>query len=186
MVFSCLNSAYKIEADVFTAWMRTLTRVPESVLWLLHTHQYTENNLVLQAKKSGVDKTRIIFVPTLPKREHLQRLSKSDLALDTTPVNGHTTTVDCLWAGVPVITTIGTHFASRVSASCLKAVGLPQLITSNLSQYENLAVDLATHPQKLLRLKSRLRQQIKSCPLFDTKQYTRNLEMAFFQMHHAL
>ena len=179
IVFSSFNMPYKIEEEVFLAWMKILKAVPKSVLWLFSTNSDTNTNLHAQAKDLGILPDRIIFATRLPKEFHLARVGLGDIALDTPPVNGHTTTVDCLWAGVPVITTEGSHFASRVSQSVLTAVGLSELVTPNLKDYAKLATDLATHPQKLRRLKIKLQKNIKTKPLFDTRTYTRDLEKAY-------
>ena len=106
----------------------------------------------------------------------------ADLALDTRIVNGHTTTSDALWAGVPVITLMGGHFASRVSASILTAIGLPELITHTLEQYEALAVHLAQHPGELETMRQRLSENRLTKPLFDTPRFAKNLETAYKEM----
>ncbi|OGC92359.1 hypothetical protein A2899_03505 [Candidatus Amesbacteria bacterium RIFCSPLOWO2_01_FULL_49_25] len=173
--FCSFNQSYKTEPPVFKVWMNILKRVPESRLWLW-AEGHAPKNLRLQSLQLGVNPSRILFAGKLPPDQHLARLSRADLALDTTPVNGHTTTLECLWAGVPVVTTLGTHFASRVSASILTSAGLPQLITKNLKSYEDLAVNLATHPQKLPQVS-------KSSALFDTKQFTLDLEQAYLSIN---
>ena len=118
----------------------------------------------------------------MPKEEHLARLQYSDLCLDTRIYNGHTTTSDALWAGVPVITLKGGHFASRVSASILTAVGLPELIKNELWEYESLAVELANSPERLLSIRKKIEKNRLEEPLFDTMRFVRNLERAYQEM----
>ncbi len=131
-VFCCFNQDYKIEPVMFDCWMRILQRVPDSILWLMIRHDAAKKHLRTEAKARGVNPDRLIFLEKLSKQEHLTRLKMADLALDTRIVNGAATTSDALWAGVPVITLLGTHFASRMSASLLSAVGLPELITRSI------------------------------------------------------
>ena len=120
----------------------------------------------------------------MPKDQHLGRHRLADLMLDTRIYNGHTTTSDALWAGVPVISLMGSHFASRVSASILKALGLPELITHTLEEYEKLSVRLALDSAELKMLRKKLAKNQTIHPLFDTRRYVRNLEKAFSQMWH--
>lgn len=181
-VFCCFNESYKIEARLFDVWMSILRQVSDSVLWLLDTSADTSENLRRQAEKRGVASERLVFAPKIPKQHHLARLRFANLCLDTWMVNGHTTTSDALWAGIPVVVIFGTHFASRVSASLLSAVGLPDLIADSPASYEAMAVRLATHAEELRKLKKRLKDNQLRMPLFDTHRFTRNLESAYQRM----
>jgi protein O-GlcNAc transferase len=181
-VFCSFNRSYKIDPVMFDVWMRILQQVPESVLWLLFSNKTAEENLRREAVDRGVQSERLISARMLPKDAHLARLRCSDLALDTRIVNGHTTTSDALWAGVPVITLQGGHFASRVSSSALSAIGLPELITHSLEEYEALAVQLAHNPAELQELRQRLARNRLVTPLFDTPRFVRNLESAYKEM----
>ncbi len=178
-VFCSFNTDYKIEADAYRLWMNILRRVPGSVLWLLVNTVEARRNLRHEADRQGVDPERILFAAPLPKANHLARLKLADLGLDTFTVNGHTTTSDALLADVPVITMAGRHFASRVAASILISVGLEELIVNNFSEYENLATTLAHDPKKIGRLKQKLRSNKKIYPLFNTRRFVRNLEVAY-------
>ncbi len=180
-VFCSFNQPYKIEPVMFDVWMNILRQVPNSVLWLLWRSQLTENNLKKEAQKRGIHPNRLIFAPKVPKDEHLARHKLADLALDTRIYNGHTTTSDALWAGVPVIAMIGTHFASRVSSSILNAVGCP-LIARNLQEYQDFAVRLANNPNELNMIRQKLAKYRLTQPLFDTPRFARNLENAYRQM----
>jgi len=181
-VFCSFNGPNKIEPVMFDVWMRILLKVPGSILWLLKVNEIAEKNLRREALSRGVNPERLVFSEGLPKSEHLARFKLADLALDTRIYNGHTTTSDALWAGVPVVTLKGRYFPARVSASILGAVGLPELVTHSIDEYETLAVRLANHFNELKELKQKLAKNRLTEPLFDTPRFTRNLEKAYKQM----
>jgi predicted O-linked N-acetylglucosamine transferase (SPINDLY family) len=114
--------------------------------------------------------------------DHLARLGMADLFLDTLPYNAHTTAMDALWAGLPVLTCMGESFAGRVAASLLRAAALPELIVDSLAAYEGLALALARDPAALAALKEKLHRNRDTAALFDTKRFTRNLEAAYSAM----
>jgi protein O-GlcNAc transferase len=181
LVFCSFNQSYKIEPAMFHIWMRILQQVPDSVLWLQGGGETAIKNLMREAELKGVKAERLVFGEKLPKSEHLRRLQLADLGLDTHIVNGHTTTSDALWAGVPVIAVQGNHFASRVSASLLTAIGLPELITETLEEYEALAVKLGSNPNDLKAIRKKLSKHRQTKPLFDTPRFTRDLESVYKQ-----
>jgi predicted O-linked N-acetylglucosamine transferase (SPINDLY family) len=181
-VFCAFHQSYKIDPIMFNSWMKILKAVPDSVLWLLKNNDCAQQYLRSGAAENGIDPQRLVFAPRLPKGEHLGRHNLANLMLDTRIYNGHTTTSDALWAGVPVVALAGNHFASRVSASILNAIGLPQLITSTLEGYEKLAVRLALDPSELSLWQKKIAENRSTHPLFDTRRYARNLENAFIQM----
>ena len=178
-VFCCFNNNYKIVPDMFDIWMRILQAVPGSVLWLFQDNLTVKENLVREAEQRGIPGSRLVFAQRLPLDEHLARHSAADLFIDTLPYNAHTTASDALWAGLPVLTLAGQAFAGRVAASLLTAVGMPELITHTPQQYEELAVHLATHPEELSALRSRLQGLRTQSPLFDGKRFTQDLEKAY-------
>ena len=178
-IFCSFNTEYKIEPVMFNCWMDILKRVPDSVLWLLKTGDEMVDNLKNEAEKRGVEKNRLVFAKRLSKEKHLKRSRLADLALDTRIYNGHTTTSDALWAGLPVITMPGNHFASRVSASILKAADLSELIVENLTEYEKLAVDISLSKNKLISLKSKVKNNKEIAPLFNTPLFAENIEKAY-------
>ncbi len=178
-VFCCFNANFKITPDVFAIWMRLLSSVPGSVLWLMQNHPEAAANLRLSAQAAGLDPARLVFAPPLPVTDHLARHRLADLFLDTFNYNAHTTASDALWAGLPIVTLPGDGFASRVAASLLDAVGLSELITDSPAEYEALALALAQDPQRLSALKSHLNRGRMSFPLFDTDLFCRGLEAAF-------
>jgi protein O-GlcNAc transferase len=178
-VFCCFSQHYKYDPETFACWMRILRAVPGSVLWLAGGLPYAERRLRQAAEQHRIPGKRLIFAPRIPKPEHLARLALADVALDTLTVNGHTTTSDALWAGVPVITTLGGHFASRVSASLLGAVGVGELAVPTLQAYEDIATALARTPRRLASLRSRLETGRSAAPLFNTARFARHLEAAY-------
>jgi predicted O-linked N-acetylglucosamine transferase (SPINDLY family) len=178
-VFCCFNNIYKISPEIFDVWMRILGRVEGSVLWLLEDNPQATESLRKRAAQRGIEPQRLVFAKRLPVEQHLARQGLADLVLDTLPYNAHTTASDALWVGLPVLTRIGETFASRVAASLLRAVGLPQLITATESEYEELAVELAHNPQRLHALRLHLQQIRPTAPLFDCASYTRHLESAY-------
>ncbi|MFH1045182.1 MAG: tetratricopeptide repeat protein [Pseudomonadota bacterium] len=180
-VYACFNKVYKIEPPVFRAWMRILARVPGSVLWLYAGKSGARANLVRAAAGAGMDPARLVFGETLPKPQHLARLARADLFLDTFTVNAHTSAADALWAGVPVLTCPGDTFAARVGASLVAAVGLPQLACPSMEDYENTAVRLAQDPAELREMRQTLAAR-ERLPLFDTPRFVRDLESAFDTM----
>jgi len=182
-VFCCFNNNFKILPATFASWMRILKTVEGSVLWLLQDNPWAVENLKEEALKQGVDVNRLVFAERMPPPEHLARHRQADLFLDTLPYNAHTTCSDALWAGLPVLTLMGESFASRVAASLLNAVGLPELITSTQESYEVLAIGLARNPQKLSDIKLKLARNRLSAPLFDTPLFAKNLETAYIEMY---
>jgi predicted O-linked N-acetylglucosamine transferase (SPINDLY family) len=181
-VFCCFNNNWKITPAVFDVWMRLLQAVEGSVLWLFRDNEHAETNLRKEAAARGVDPTRLVFAGRLPLDEHLARHRLADLVLDTLPYNAHTTASDALWAGLPVLTCQGKTFAGRVAASLLNAVGLPDLVTRSLEEYEALALRLATDPLRLRALRDRLEHNRLSFPLFDSIRFCRHIESAFTSM----
>jgi predicted O-linked N-acetylglucosamine transferase (SPINDLY family) len=182
-VFCCLNSTYKLTPATFDGWMRILAAVPDSALYLLGGGAALEGNLRREAQARGVAADRIVFGARLPAAEYLARYRTADLFLDTLPYNAGATASDALWAGLPVLTCMGATFASRVGASLLRAVGLPELITSTPQQYERLAVELAREPRRLAAIRAKLAEGLRTAPLFDTAASARHLEAAYAGMY---
>lgn len=183
-VFCSFNNSYKFNPRIFDVWMRLLLDNPGSVLWLSGRQSKVQDNLRREANARGVSPDRLVFAEfTETHADHLARLKVADLFLDTLPYNAHTTAVDALRAGLPVLTCLGNAFAARVAASLLTAVGLPELITSDLAEYEARARWLSGNPEELARLRAKLESNLVSAPLFATERYTRHLESAYKHMH---
>jgi predicted O-linked N-acetylglucosamine transferase (SPINDLY family) len=182
-VFCAFCHDYKINPNVFNIWMRLLVQVPGSVLWLVSRNEVSQRNLRKEAEARGVSSDRLIFAQRVPLVEdHLARYRQADLFLDTHPYNGHTTTADALMAGLPVLTYMGESFPSRVAGSLLYAVGLPEMVTHSHAEYETRALQLALNPVLLGDMKDRLKLNKSACSLFDTKNFSRNLETAYMAM----
>jgi predicted O-linked N-acetylglucosamine transferase (SPINDLY family) len=182
LVLCSFNNSYKISPVFFDIWMRLLRLVPGSILWLLEPNELVKHNLRSEARKRGVDSGRLIFAPVLSSAEHLGRHRHADLFLDTLPCNAHTTASDALWAGLPVLTCCGSTFAGRVAGSLLMAIGMPELVTGSLEEYERLALALARDPQRLIALRKKLESNRDAGALFDLPKLTENLETAYARM----
>lgn len=182
-VFCSFNNNYKITPDMFDGWVRILKVVEKSVLWLLGDSPTAVNNLQKQAVHRGLDPARLVFSKRMCLPDHLARHKVADLFLDTSPCNAHTTASDALWAGLPVLTCMGESFASRVAASLLNAIGLPELVTSTQSAYEDLAIELATNSVKLKSLKYKLDLNRLTTPLFDAQLFTQHIEVGYKEMY---
>lgn len=181
-VFCCLNNNYKTSPEVFGVWMRLLSKIEGSVLWLARNNAAAERNLRIEAARLGVDPGRLVFAPHVKRiEEHYARLHLGDLFLDTA-YNGHVTTADALWAGLPVLTWEGTAFAGRVAGSLLHSVGLPELIARDLAGYEAAALELAADRARLAGLRDRLARNRSSAALFDPDRFRRHIESAYARM----
>lgn len=178
-VFCSFNNNYKYTPELFEAWMNILRRVPDSVLWLLADNPWSEINLRNHAKNFGIDPNRLIFAGRVAPEDYLARYAVADLFLDSFPFNAGTTANDALWMGLPVLTLTGRSFASRMAGALLTAAELPELITYNLLDYENKAVELAQAPDRCTELKAHLQKVRTDGVLFDTPRFARNLEQHF-------
>jgi predicted O-linked N-acetylglucosamine transferase (SPINDLY family) len=183
LVLACFNTSYKITPDVFAIWMRLLKTFERSVLWLAQGNDAAMPNLRREAAARNVDPKRLVVASFVAEPEdHLSRLRLADLVLDTVPYNAHASASDALWAGVPVLTCLGNAFPGRVAASLLKAIGLPELIAEDLSQYETLALELCADRTRLQGLRDRLAANRLTHPLFDTARFTKHIEAAYGTM----
>ena len=182
-IFCCFNNNYKITPYSFDSWVRILNAVKGSILWLSEGNQTAAINLRKEAEKRGLDPQRLVFAKRMQSPDHhLARHRVADLFLDTLPYNAHTTASDALWAGLPVLTCMSESYASRVAASLLKSIGLPELITTDQVSYESLAIELATDPVKLRIIRDKLAANRLTTPLFDTPLFTRHIEDAYTEM----
>ena len=181
-VYTCFNNNFKINPEVFDAWVEILKNVPQSVLWLLADNPRSVRNLQLEAEARDLSPARLVFANRVPLGNHLARHSLADFFLDTWPCNAHTTASDALWAGLPVLTLRGEGFAARVGASLLRAVNLPELIMETREQYVDKAIELGRNPSSTSALKERLRVGRMTTSLFDSVSYTRKLEAAYLDI----
>jgi predicted O-linked N-acetylglucosamine transferase (SPINDLY family) len=179
-VFCAFNNPFKIIPAVFDVWMRLLRATPGSCLWMRWAHERIVTNLRREAMVRGVEPERVVFASKLAVLEdHLARQRLADLFLDTWPYNAHSTAAQALRSGLPVLTWQGASFASRVASSLLHTLGLPELVTHDLQEYERRALELACHPEQIAALRERLARARATTPLFDTARYGRHLESAF-------
>jgi predicted O-linked N-acetylglucosamine transferase (SPINDLY family) len=181
-VFCCFHNSYKITPVNFDIWMRLLTGVPNSVLWLRADNEIAIRNLRKEAAARDVEPERIVLADRLDMADHLARHCLADLFLDTLPYNAHSSASDALWAGLPMLTCMGQAFAGRVGASLLHAIGLPELVTHSLEDYEALAIKLANEPDFLSEIRTRLASNRDTQPLFDCARFCRHLESAYETM----
>lgn len=182
IIFCCLNTPYKIEPQIFDVWMAILHAVPNSVLWLLGADELIMTNLEREASDRGIAKDRIVFAEPLPNAEHLLRYQVADLFIDTYWCGAHTTALDALWQGLPVLCCVGEVSSSRVGASFLQVLEMPELIASDFTQYQDKAIYYANNPAALSELKSKLADKRTTSPLFNIPQTVKHIEMAYKMM----
>jgi predicted O-linked N-acetylglucosamine transferase (SPINDLY family) len=182
VVLCCFNASYKIQPACFSIWMALLADAPGSVLWLLRHDDPASDNLRAQAAAHGVDPARLVFAPSVALATHLARLPQADLFLDTWPYGAHTTGSDALWAGVPLLTCRGATFPSRVGASMLRALALPELIATTPAEYAASARALVRDRDRLRAMRARLAARRGDAALFDSPRFARDLELAYAEM----
>jgi len=182
-VFCCFNNTYKFTPDVFDSWARILQSVEGSVLIVYASNDSSKTNLTKEIVRRGVEAERLIFGVSLDRPEYLARYRVADLFLDTQPYNAGTTASDALRMGLPMLTLLGDSYQSRMGASILSALNLPELITTTAKEYESLAIELASNPEKLKAIKDKLASNLSTAPLYNTPLFTKNLESAFTEMY---
>ena len=186
-VFCCFNTTYKITPTIFDSWARILNHVDDSVLLIYAENKFVADNLSNEIKLRGVNANRLVLGQRLIRDAYLSRYRTADLFLDTHPYNAGTTASDALKMGLPLVTMIGKSFNSREAASILTSINLPELITNSLEEYEALAIELATNPNKLKAIKDKLAANLSTAPLYNTKLFVKNLESAYttmYERHH--
>ena len=182
VVFASFNNSYKYTPALFDVWMRILNKVPGSVLWLLESNRGMAANLRREAQSRGVTPERLVFAPSIATEDHLARQSLANIFLDALPYNAHTTASDALWAGLPVVTCKGSTFPGRVASSLLETMGMGELVTATVTEYEALASRLGNDKDAISALKTKLRECRALSPLFQTERFTRHLEAAYRKM----
>jgi predicted O-linked N-acetylglucosamine transferase (SPINDLY family) len=176
LVLCSLNQTYKITPQIFGLWLDVLCAVPEAVLWVLVSNPWAEDALRRAAQRAGIAPGRLFFAEWRPQAEHLARLALADLALDTFPCNGHTTTSDALWAGVPVVTLKGEAFAARVAASLLTTAGLEELIADTPEAYRERIIGFCRDAGCRERLRQKTGALKEFSSLFDGAAFARRFE----------
>jgi predicted O-linked N-acetylglucosamine transferase (SPINDLY family) len=181
-IFASFNANRKISLETVKLWAKVLTRIPESLLWVMIENDKAQTYFAEHLERLGVAADRLIFCANADYPDHLARVQAADLCLDTFPYNGHTTTSDMLWAGAPVITRKGSNFASRVSESLLNAIGMEELVAEDEDAFVALAMALSNHPDRLKMLRARLVSARPTAPLFDSTTFCRALERGYVTM----
>jgi len=179
IVYCNFNQLYKIDPPTLKMWVNILNAVPNSVLWLLRFPQVGETNILVAAQQMGCRNGAIVFSNVAAKEEHVRRGQLADVCLDTPLCNGHTTGMDVLWAGTPMVTLAGETLASRVASSQLLALGSPELIAKDRADYESIAIRLGTDKQFLIGTRAKVWKQRIDSPLFCVKTYAQDLEKVF-------
>ncbi|MFZ4693330.1 MAG: acetylglucosamine transferase, partial [Burkholderiaceae bacterium] len=180
-VFATFNNAYKLNPVMWDCWMRILRQAPDSVLWVVDDNAWATEHLRAAASTHGVDDKRLIFGPRTSHADFLGRLPLADLFLDNHPYNAGSTANDALWMGLPILTLSGRSFVSRMGGSLLTAAGVPELITYNLTDYEQKAISLAKNPKDYQKLRARILRARQS-PVFDMNRLAQEIEQYFFQI----
>jgi predicted O-linked N-acetylglucosamine transferase (SPINDLY family) len=183
VVLCCFNQTYKLSPNMLNLWARILADAPRTVLWMLAWNPHAKDNLLRELAARGVASGRVFFAAKLDLASHIARLRSADLFLDTWPCNAHTTASEALWAGVPVLTVPGSTFASRVAASLVTAVGLPDLACASEADYVELATALANEPDTLRGIKAHLDANRRQLPLFDAERLARDMDALLTRMH---
>ena len=178
-IFCSFNQHQKINPKIYDIWMNILNKNPNSILWLLNDNIYSNKNLLLEAKKRGIEEKRIIFGERFSHADHLERIKFGDLFLDTFPCTAHTTCSDALRVGLPVLTISGNSFVSRVATSLLNTMNLKELISNNFKEYEIIANKIVSDSDFLDKIKFKIKKNVLDSPLYDAELFTKNLEIAY-------
>lgn len=182
LVLCCFNNTYKYTPAYFDLWARILKRVPKAVLWFYKPNEFCEANILKEMAKRDIPANRVVFTPMMTHPAHMARYRVADLFLDTELYGAHTTAMEALYMGCPMLTCPGTTFVSRVGGSLLTALQMPELICKDVAEYEEKAVSYLTNPESLKALKKKVADKVKSSSLFDTEKFTRSFEKACLEM----
>ena len=184
VVLCCFGQVVKFTPDVFSVWIDALRECPNAVLWLAKPPAEAQENLLRATQDHGVEPSRVVFAPKLTDQaEHLARYAVADLALDTFPYGSHSTAIDALWVGCPIVALAGRAFHSRVCASVLHAFGLPGLVAASIDEYRELIIALVSSPHRCRALRREISAAIPNSPLFEVAGFTRQIEALYLQMH---
>ena len=175
-VLACFNQSFKLDKTTFDCWIEILRELPDSILWLLDDNKVAQQNLSNYIKKKNIDEKRLIFAEKLSREKHIERLKLADVALDTRIYNGHTTTIDALQAGIPVVTKTGSHFASRVSTSLLLSLGLDELCCEDFISYKKKVIELCINEKVRARLLDKLTGKNNFEKIHNNELFAKNLE----------
>ena len=185
ITFGCLNNFCKLNEGVLELWARVLKAVEQSRLLLLAPEGSAREHVLRVLDQAGISVDRIAFVARQPRASYLELYPKIDVGLDTFPYNGHTTSLDSFWMGVPVVTLVGQTVVGRAGLCQLQNLGLPELIAQTPEQFVEIAVGLATDLSRLSRLRADLRERMTQSPLMDAPRFARSVEAAYRSMWKA-
>jgi protein O-GlcNAc transferase len=185
VTFGCLNNFCKINDPLLSLWAQIFRQVENSRLLLLTPEGDSRHRTVERLRREGLDASRVEFVPRLQRRSYLETYRRIDIGLDSFPYNGHTTSLDSFWMGVPIVTLVGNLAVSRAGWSQLSNLGLTELAGKTSEQFAQIAVTLASDLPRLSELRSTLRTRMQQSPLMDGLRFTRNMEAAFREMWRA-
>lgn len=183
VVLCCFNNTFKFTPNYFDLWSRILKRAEKAVLWFYGGSAILEENIKNEFKKRGIEADRIIMSGFVPHMEHMSRYMIADLLLDTEACNAHTTGMEALYMGCPLITCPNRTYPGRVGGALLTALEIPEMICKDIQEYEDKAVDLCNNPEKLKELKTKVKEKAKTAPLFNTELFTRSFEKACIEMY---
>jgi predicted O-linked N-acetylglucosamine transferase (SPINDLY family) len=183
LVLAAFHSGFKVSPELFAVWAECLRLQPRAVLWMSVSSERAKSRIRTAASDAAIDPDRIRFAARIPsRREHLHRLIEADLLLDTWTYNSHSSALDALWSGVPILTLRGKSFASRVCASLMERIGCADLVTADQSAYRALALELVSQPQRLMALRSLVSSGVENSGLFNVARHTSYLEAALGRM----
>lgn len=182
ITFGCLNNFSKVSDFVLRMWAAVLKEVVGSRIVILASEGSHRQRLLSTFENAGVDSDRVIFVTRQPRADYLRLFREIDITLDPVPTNGHTTSLDSLWMGVPVVTLVGDTASGRAGLSQLKNLGLPELIADTPDEYVRIAAELAQDLPRLVELRSTLRDRMQASPLMDATRFAGNMESVYRQM----
>jgi predicted O-linked N-acetylglucosamine transferase (SPINDLY family) len=186
VTFAALNKLLKVTPTMIRTWSLILDALPGSLLMTLASESAAADPSIRELfERNGIASDRLVTVGRMSRERYLRQYQSADVALDTFPYNGHTTTCDALWMGVPVVTLAGDTHVSRAGLDVLTTVGLEALVTRTPDQYVRVAVDLARDRPRLNELRRTLRQRMRASPLCDAPGFTRRLEEAYRRMYHG-
>ena len=182
VTFGCLNNFCKINAAVLKLWAQVLKAVDRSQLLLLAPEGSHRQQALDLLEQQGVRSDRVAFVAYRPRPQYLELYHRIDIGLDTVPANGHTTSLDSFWMGVPVVTLVGPTVLGRAGLCQLMNLGLPELIATSPEQYVHVVAELAQDLSRLSQLRATLRARMQASPLMDAPRFARNIEAAYREM----
>ena len=186
-VFCCFSKPEKIQRKEFQIWMNLLKQREEGILWLLESNSCSKENLLKEAKESGIDPLRLIFSKKVSIEDHMSRQSCADLELDTFNFSAGTMTSLALTTGLPILTMPGQTFSSRLTASVLKSIGLEdELVATSEKEYEEKALRLSESRSNTIALRERIMDLKKTAPYFSPEKYCRSFEAEIYKLIEAI